>query len=169
MENVIVFAIKRDPLLLINIPDSLKSFSVCLAAVNLNPTMIQYCHQHDDDDDTLALAAVDQNGLCLQYIPHPSPQVILAAVNQNGTSIRHGSKQLLTSNVVCHAIRQTTETLKYLDNQTEEYCQIALCQNLDAIFYIRCITPGIRNFVSKSSLGREYLNIVDQSRKITLL
>jgi len=90
----------------------------------------------------LCLAAVQQNGDALSYVKDQSPEICLAAVQQNGLALEYVKHQ--TPELCLAAVQQNGLALEYVKDQSPEICLAAVQQNGLAVQeYVKHQTPEL--------------------------
>lgn len=97
--------------------------------------MIIFTHKEQQQwyDQDYCLSQVKQDGLTLQYVKNPSPNIQLEAVKQNGYAIQyiHNPSETLQ----LEAVKQTGLSIKYIKNPSLNIQLEAIIQNPTAIQY----------------------------------
>ena len=69
-------------------------------------------HSANEQTPEICLAAVQQNGFALQYVKKQTPELCLMAVQQNGNSLQYVKKQ--THEICLAAVQQSEDALQYI-------------------------------------------------------
>lgn len=116
-----------------HIPDSLKTYDVCLAAVSKYTNAIQHVPDRHKTYD-LCLTAVKNIGFALEHVPnrHKTFEMCFEAVNKNGNALRHVPDSVLYSDrgyeLCLLAVERIGEALEDVPSiyKTQHLCQIAM-------------------------------------------
>jgi hypothetical protein len=103
----------------------------------------KYCAMRYVKNQTpeLCLAAVQQNGLALQHVKNQTPKLCMVAVQKNGWSLRYVQNQ--TPEICLVAVQQNGLTLKYVTIQTPELCLAAVREYGYALQHVKNQTPEL--------------------------
>lgn len=147
-----------------------KTFSRCLNAVKKKGELIKYI-DNKGLMNIICEEAIKNDPHSIEYIPNPSHELILFALNQDGTVIKHIKQQLPE---YCNiAVNRSPLSLKYILYQTPELCFKAVSLNEDAFQYIEdknetmCIfccllRPYIVYDISNLDIRNSCLNILEE-------
>lgn len=138
-----------------------QTLELCLEAVKKNSDILQYIKKQTPE---ICLEAVKHSGLALKYVDNQTPEICLEAVkNYIGAiqfiKIRFDGYYEMCKDVLMHengwiyfddmiiktpkleklAVQKSWSNLKYVENQTNEICNIALSQSIRAIDYVKNI------------------------------
>jgi hypothetical protein len=83
----------------------------------------------------VCLAAVQNNGYALSYVPKQTPEICLAAVRRNGGALQYVVTQ--TPEICMAAVQATGEALYYVKTQTPEICMAAVRQSGQALEFVK--------------------------------
>jgi hypothetical protein len=164
--DLVMFALKQDPMILCLIQNEFKSRDLCLFAVQQNGDAIKYVPTKERDFE-MWHAAVKQNGisirfkklpagenfvyLCdlaimanpmaLQFIPKKqrSPTLRKKAIEKNGNAIQFIKYSAMYPALCLTAVCQNGLSLKHIpeSKQTEELCIAAIKEDSRAIEYVK--------------------------------
>jgi hypothetical protein len=102
--------------------------------MNRDEEFVIYKHQLlKNSGDTLAV--VGRIGALLQYVENQTPEICMAAVQEDGTAVQFVKNQ--TPEICMAAIQQNGNALKFIKEHTKELCDIAIQQNPDAYQYAK--------------------------------
>ena len=82
----------------------------------------------------IILAAVQQNGLALEYAKEQNHEICLAAVKQNGWALKDVKNQ--TADICLAAIKENGCAVEYVQNPTKELYVDAVNSNIKALQHI---------------------------------
>ena len=83
---------------------------ICLAAVNKNGLALQYVQEQTPK---ICLAAVNKNGLFLKYVQEQTPDICLAAVKNNGLALQYVRKQNL--DIIDEALKNNSNSRNFIN------------------------------------------------------
>lgn len=86
-----------------------------------------------DVPESTWMLAVRGNGLLLKYCPHPTKDIVLAAVQNNGIAIQFAGNLQNDPEIQKAAVEQTPLALKHIQNPTEEVTILAAGKDIDSI------------------------------------
>ena len=107
---------------------------ICLAAVQQDGMALEYVKEQTPE---ICLAAVQKNEWALEYVKDQTPEICLAAVQQNGFVLKYVKEQ--TPEICLAAVKQTGDALGYVKEQTSELCLAAVKQTGWAICNIHWV------------------------------
>jgi hypothetical protein len=113
----------------------------------------------------LQMAAVQQNGRAIRYIKNPSPKVQMAAVQQYGESIRHIKNP--SPEVQMAAVQRDGEAIRYIKNPSPEMQMAAVQRDGGAIRYINNPSPEVQ-MAAVQSTGRVIQYIKNPSPEVQM-
>ena len=87
------------------------------------------------------MAAVQQDGMALQYVEEQTLEICMAAVQQDGRALQCVEEQTLE--ICMDAVQENGLALEYVKEQTPEICLAAVQQNGHALKYVKEQTPEI--------------------------
>lgn len=88
-----------------------------------------------DQTPELCLAAIQQDGSAIRFVRDQTTELCLAAVQQNGMLLSYVKKQ--TPELCLAAVRQTWYALQFVKEQTAEMCLAAYAQDKAATQYFK--------------------------------
>lgn len=107
--------------------------------------------------ESMCALAVSHTGYAIQFVPHPSQALCLAAVRSTPGALKWIHIDSRTYSVCCAALERDGMTLAHIPQAMQEehptYCIIAVNQNLDALQYVRVMTPTVRMAVAHKQLA----------------
>jgi len=111
---------------------------------------------NQNPSEAIQLAAVQQDGLAIQYLKNPSEAIQLQAVQQNGWSIRYLKNP--SEAVQLAAVQQNRSVIQYIKNPSEAIQLAAVQQNGRAIQFIKNPSEAIQlAAVQKSGYAIQYI------------
>ncbi len=93
------------------------------------------------NDNDFCLAAVQEDGIKLEFVKEQTPKICLAAVQQNGFSVCYVHEQ--TPEICMAAVQQKSHALQCVHEQTPEICLAAVQQNGHVLGFVKEQTPEI--------------------------
>jgi hypothetical protein len=129
-------AVEVDGLVLRSVPA--RHTTLCLAAVQSNGLALQYIAS-DAQTDAICRAALQANGLALQYVARQTRELCLVAVRQNGEALAYVCHQ--TDELCREAVRQTGRALKLCNNKSQSLVRLAIPTYGNALPYLNNQTP----------------------------
>ena len=125
-----------------------------LAAVNNNGLVIEYIK---NPSEAVQLAAVKENADAIRYIKNPSEAVKLAAVNKDGYAIEYIENP--SENVQLAAVKQNGYAIEYIKNPSEAVQLAAVNKYGCAIQYIKNPSEAVRlTAVNKNGYAIQYID-----------
>jgi hypothetical protein len=104
--------------------------------------------------ESVQLAAVQEDGLAIQHIEHPSEALQLAAVKKNGTAIYYIKDQ--SEAVQLAAVQNSGEAIYYINNPSEAVQLAAVQQDGHAIRYIENPSKAVQDAVANNPYTEYY-------------
>jgi len=116
---------------------------ICLAAVNSDGMALQFVKIQTEP---ICLAAVKQNGLALQFVKKQNFQICLTAVKQNGMALQFVNEEypdLYLEKYKSITIKNgyNSECLICLSKDKNTWCEIKSCNHF---FHIKCLMNWIK-------------------------
>ena len=120
-----------------------KNKEICLIATKKNGYAYHYIDKELRNDRDLILAALEQKGEMLQFVPDifkKDKEIVLLAIKNDGYSLRYADKKFRKNrDIVLQAVSQNYEALEYATKvlkNDKEIIWLALNQNIGAYKFI---------------------------------
>ncbi len=134
-EELCIRAVRQDGCALEFVPKNRQTYQICYEAMHSNDTAVLADVAEHLQTEELCLKAVQHYGKNLRYVlPQFKTYVVCyAAVQQDGWALAFVPKHLHLKEMHKAAVRQNGLAIKYVKQQDEEICKIAVQQNAFAI------------------------------------
>jgi hypothetical protein len=136
--DIYQLAVETDGLVLRSVPT--RHTTLCLAAVQSNGLALQYI-TGDVQTDAICRAALQSNGLALQYVARQTRELCLVAVRQNGEALAYVSHP--TDELCREAVRQTGRALSLCKSRPQSLIRLAIPTYGFALLFLNKQTPQL--------------------------
>jgi hypothetical protein len=130
----------------------------CLAAVQQNGYLLMYV-PHEKNTPEICIAAVQRHGCALQFVPDEkiTPEICLAAVKKNGLALNYVPDDKKTHEMCLLAVQSSGYMLKFIPEylQTDEIVTKAIENFPEAVQYIKK-TIKIHHGIAKQMPEKAY-------------
>lgn len=115
-----------------------KTFNRCLKVVTSKPLTIQYIRNHPNQAD-LEMLAVRTDGIAMDAVSNITLPLALAAIESNGLALQYiikSAQHLVTEEIKEGALRQNGLVIQFIEDMTLRHASIAITQCGEAIEHI---------------------------------
>ncbi|ARF12430.1 protein of unknown function DUF4116 [Klosneuvirus KNV1] len=176
VDEIMMEAVKHTPGAIQNIKGP--STKLCVEAIKRDPAVIKildplsikkYFRVNNDYSDPKILDTIykmlETDPEIFGYIPNPSYNICLKAVELDGFNIEYVSTIFQTEELCLKAIKANPWCIKYIKDQTDIYVLAAISENPKTIKYITETTPDIEMLAVKIN-GKAIKNIQNQTEEL---
>jgi hypothetical protein len=163
-EGLAIMAIKEDPKLIADIPDSLKNdtefFKLIIKLVKDDPKKYWKLPYDYKVKDELAIESIKGDAQSLHYVPRDKKvkkDFLLEVVKANASVIQYIDKNFLNNEIYSAALKSDGDALGFLsqESKTKELCLVALKNNPNAL---KSVPEKLRSDKDIESICLEAIN-----------